>query len=205
MQHEDGFRLSGINLEISRGEIVVLKGRSGSGKTTLLRLIAGLEIPDDGEIHIDGKCVSRAGWAIEPVKRGIGFVFQSPALWPHMTVAGNIMFGIEKGSIIEKQSIMDKITEPLGLDDLTNRYPDSISRGEARRVSIARTLASGPDRVLMDEALTNLDPEINNQTLEFILKVTSESGASLLYVTHDQNDAEIIPGRVITMENGELV
>jgi len=190
-----------VSFELTHGDSLLIVGPSGSGKTTLLRLIAGLEIPDGGTVQIDGKIASNDKWAIEPNRRGIGYVFQSPALWPHMTVSQNITFGINPTGAKKRAS---ELLDKLGLEGFEDRKPDEISRGEARRVSIARTLAPCPKRLLMDEALTNIDAELKERVMGVILEEVSESGASMIFVTHDRDEVDRIMGAKLELRNGRI-
>jgi iron(III) transport system ATP-binding protein len=196
--------VDGVTLDIAEGNHVALLGPSGSGKTTLLRLIAGLEMPDGGEISIDGMLASTPKWTLEPHRRGLGFVFQTPALWPHMTVAQNILFGLHKLTGDEARARLHEMLDLVSLKGLEHRYPHQLSGGEARRVSIARTLAPGPQYLLMDEPLINLDTELKDRLLSLILEAVRTTKACLIYVTHDKNEAEQIAHRIVTIRNGRL-
>lgn len=193
-----------VSLEIPSESSTVILGPSGAGKTTLLRLIAGLEVPTAGEIYLDGVPASNPRWVAAPHRRGIGFVFQSAALWPHMTVAQNIMFGLHHLPKAEAHRRLHDLLASLSLGGLEKRYPHEISGGEARRVALARTLAPQPRRLLMDEPLTNLDPDLKSQLLAIIKQATTDTGASLIYVTHDTDEARQISGRLLTFKNGHL-
>jgi ABC-type Fe3+/spermidine/putrescine transport system ATPase subunit len=183
---------------------MVILGPSGSGKTTLLRLIAGLEMPDRGKIYINGLLANRINWILSPHKRGIGFVFQSPALWPHMTVAQNILFGLQNLTRSDAHKQLMYLLERASLKNLTKRYPDELSGGEARRVSILRSLAPRPQVLLMDEPLIHMDEELSQDMLSFIQDEVSKSGASLLYVTHNPREAKQISGRMFYLRKGRL-
>jgi len=193
-----------VSLEAPANSSLVILGPSGSGKTTLLRMIAGLEIPDEGEIYIDGTLASRSAWAIEPHKRGLGFMFQSSALWPHMTVAQNIMFGLHGISRNEAGQRLHELLENVLLTGLERRYPHQISGGEARRVALARTLAPKPPGLLLDEPLTNVDAELKSKLLLYIKQTVARTKACLIYVTHDNAEAAQISGRVLTLKQGHL-
>jgi iron(III) transport system ATP-binding protein len=193
-----------ICFEAAAGSSTVILGPSGAGKTTLLRLIAGLEMPDAGEIYLDGALASRAGWVMTPYQRGIGFVFQSSSLWPHMTVAQNILFGLHDIPRKEADNRLHDLLEKTSLLGLENRYPHQISGGEARRVALARTLAPRPGRLLLDEPLTNVDPELKCKMLSLIKQSVIDAKACLIYVTHDASEAAQISERVLTMTNGRL-
>ena len=193
-----------VSLEVDSTAPVVIAGPSGSGKTSLLRLIAGLETPHQGEIYINDVLVSKPGWAIEPQVRNIGYVFQTSTLWPHMTVAQNIGFGLHNLHKAEKKNRIREQMETMSLDDLADRYPHQISGGEARRVSLARALAPRPKNLLMDEPLTNVDPDLKERLLALIMETVVKTEACLLYVTHDIEEAAAVSGRIMKMKNGRL-
>lgn len=197
--------LEDLSLTIQPGEIVVLQGASGSGKTTLLRLIAGLDFPSKGEILIDGQSASTPGWILSPHRRGIGIVFQRTALWPHMTVAGNMLFVMDGLPKAVKMARIKHLLQRANLEDLEYRYPGKLSGGEARRVDLLRALAAWPARLLLDEPLTNLDAELKQQLLEVVLDYVHQQTASLLYVTHDMNEADLIGGRIVRLENRRIL
>ena len=193
-----------VSLEARQGEIVVLQGPSGGGKSTLLRLISGLEVPDEGEVWLDGRCVSAPRRCEAPHARGIGMVFQRSALWPHMTVAGNIRFGLGRAAPKETQARLSQLFEALELGPLAGRYPSQLSGGEARRVALARALAPRSRRLLLDEPLTSLDPALRERALQAILRQVEETEATLLYVTHDADEATLVGGRMVRMDHGRL-
>jgi iron(III) transport system ATP-binding protein len=197
--------LDHVSLELKTPDPLVILGPSGSGKTTLLRLIAGLEIPDEGEVHINGSLASKPGWAILPHQRHIGFVFQSSALWPHMTVTQNIFFGLDGLTKNEAKERLRKLIELTHLKGLEHRYPDELSGGEARRVAIARCLAPEPKYLLMDEPLINLDPELKGKMLTLIEETARRTEAFLIYVTHDTEEAKKISGQMFFLKSGRLV
>lgn len=191
--------LSDFSLEVAAGERVVVLGPSGCGKTTLLRLIAGLDMPDTGEIWLDARPASTPVWAAPPHLRDVGMVFQTPALWPHMTVAGNLLFGLAR---LEKNAARQRATallEALALADLAARYPHQLSGGEARRVALARALAPHPSLLLLDEPLTNLNPELKQDVLTVIQAHLERHQPTLVYVTHDHDEARHISPRVVTL------
>ena len=193
------------NLEIGEREVITLRGASGCGKTTLLRLIAGLEEPQAGEIHIDGRLASAPRKTLlAPHERGLGMVFQNTALWPHLTVAQNILYGVKDGSTKDQHMLLHLLLEQLGIAELAGRYPGEISGGQARRVALARALAPQPHYLLMDEPLVNLQPELRANLLTFTLDWVRDHGASLLYVSHDPAEVDQIPGRQFSMQDGRL-
>lgn len=194
-----------LTLEIPAGETLVIQGPSGSGKTTLLRLVAGLELPDRGEIHIGGEPASAPGWGTLVHTRGIGFVFQRSALWPHMTAAQNIRFAIRDKRKDEKNNLLNQILETMVLSNLADRYPSQLSGGEARRVALARALAAQPQRLLLDEPLTSMDSDLKMHILEVIHAYAQEHNATLLYVTHIADEAQRVGGKLVRMDRGQLV
>lgn len=193
-----------VSLSIHNRENVVLLGPSGSGKTTLLRLIAGLEIPDTGTIVMDGRLVSSPSCMVAPSDRSIGFVFQSGALWPHMTVAENIRFALTGIPHVEQQERTHALMERTGILPLAGRYPDQISGGESRRVALARALAPRPRTLLFDEPLTNLDRPLRDDLLDLILESVTGAGSCMVYVTHDEGEAERIAGTIVRFDNGSI-
>lgn len=193
-----------VSLEVPTHGSLVILGHSGSGKTTLLRLIAGLEIPDKGEIQIDGEIVSKPDWVLSPHLRNIGFVFQTPALWPHMTVMQNIFFGMQRMPKNEALHRLQELLTKTSLTKLANRYPNQISGGEARRVAIARALAPRPRYLLLDEPLINLDPSLKAEMLSLIQENARETKATLIYVTHDASEAVQISRHVLVLKEGRL-
>lgn len=193
-----------ITFEHASARSLAILGPSGSGKTTLLRLIAGLEIPDRGQIFLAGALASRPGWVLEPHRRGIGFVFQSPALFPHMTVAQNILFGLNGTPRAEARRRVEELLDQVSLTGFESRYPSQLSGGEARRAALARTLAPRPRILLMDEPLTNLDDELKQQLIPIIRNAVRDQGASLIYVTHDADEARQIADQTVRLKNGRL-
>jgi iron(III) transport system ATP-binding protein len=193
-----------MTLDIAEGNHVAVLGPSGSGKTTLLRLIAGLEMLDSGEIYIDDMLASTPKWTLEPHRRKLGFVFQTPALWPHMTIAQNIMFGLHNEAKDEAKERLREMLDLVSLSGMEHRYPHQLSGGEARRVSLARTLAPGPKYLLMDEPLINLDIELKDRLLSIIKEAVLTTNACLIYVTHDREEAEQVAQKILIIRNGHL-
>lgn len=197
-----------LNLTINDGEFVTLLGPSGCGKTTTLRMIAGLETPTEGEIYIDGNCVfsSESGIDVSPDKRNVGFLFQNYALWPHMTVFKNIAFGLENLKW-EKMRIEERVNELLSLlriDEFADRYPSELSGGQQQRVAIARTLATGPSILLMDEPLSNLDAKLRMEMRTELKRLHVETGSTFVYVTHDQLEAMTLSTKICLLREGLL-
>jgi iron(III) transport system ATP-binding protein len=200
--------LDDVGFEFDRGILSIL-GPSGCGKTTLLRCIAGLEVPDDGAIYIDDKVQTDIGEGIlvPPYSREIGFVFQSYALWPHMTVYKNVAFGLKLRKISEAE-IRRRVLAALdlvGLPKLEERYPSQLSGGQQQRVALARSLAMEPRLILLDEPLSNLDAKLREEMRVELKKLIKKVGISAIYVTHDQEEAFVISERVIVMEQGHIL
>jgi iron(III) transport system ATP-binding protein len=193
-----------VSLSIPDHALVALLGPSGSGKTTLLRLIAGLEIPDSGTITMGGTLVSSHDCMVPPSERSVGFVFQTGALWPHMTVSENIRFALSDLPFSEQQQRTRSLMERTGILRLADRYPDQISGGEARRAALARALAPQPATLLFDEPLTNLDRPLRNDLLVLIQESVRGAGSTMLYVTHDEDEAEKIADTLIRIDKGTI-
>jgi len=195
--------IQNINLEIEKSDRVAILGPSGCGKSTLLRLIAGLEKPNLGQITIDGTVVSTEKFVVPPEKRKIGLVVQEKALFPHLSVYDNISFGIKKN--IDKKAITDDLLELLKIDSLKNKYPHEISGGEQQRVALARSLAPNPKLLMLDEPFSALDKDLKGVLYEEISQVFSERGSTILLVTHDSQEAEIMTKKQMKMEKGQFL
>jgi ABC-type Fe3+/spermidine/putrescine transport system ATPase subunit len=194
--------LEDISLQVEEGEILVLLGPSGSGKTTLLRMISGFETPDDGAIVVAGEEVTR----LPPERRHFGMVFQHYALFPHMTVADNVAFGLESRSL-GRGEIGDRVSEVLGLVDLAGfgaRKVQEISGGQQQRVALARALAPHPRLLLLDEPLSNLDPDLRERTRRQLRQAIRRVGLTAVWVTHEQEEAFDVGDRVALLESGSL-
>jgi len=195
-----------VQLEVNKGEMLTLLGPSGCGKTTTLRCIAGLEKPEEGDIVIDGKPMLSEGF-IHPSKRGIGMVFQNYAVWPHMKVFNNIVYGL-KLQKISKKSIQERAQQVLGLvglNGLEDRYPAQLSGGQQQRVALARALVSNPKVLLLDEPLSNLDAKLREKMRFEIKSLVRRMGITSVYVTHDQAEAMVISDRIAVMDSGNIV
>src|SRR5438874_265775 len=191
-----------ISLEIADGELFTLLGPSGCGKTTLLRLIAGFAAVDAGEIRFGERRVER----LPPYARNIGMVFQNYALWPHMTVRGNVTYGLRlrklTGAEIERR--LAGGLAKVNLTGLEDRYPGQLSGGQQQRVALARALVLNPDILLLDEPLSNLDAKIRVQVRAEIRKLQQSLGITTVYVTHDQEEALSLSDRVAVMRDGRI-
>jgi len=195
--------VNGVNLKIKEGEIFSLLGPSGCGKTTLLRLVAGLESLDKGEILIEGRVVNN----IPPYKRDCSMVFQRLALFPHMTVAENIAFGLERRKV-PKREIRQRVKRMLDLMKLSwmeNRRPNQLSGGQQQRVALARSLILRPKVLLLDEPLASLDRKLRKEMQVELRKIQREVGTTFLYVTHDQKVALSISDRIGVMQYGKVL
>ncbi len=189
-------------LQVREGEAVAVTGASGCGKTTLLRVIAGLELPDTGEVRLAGRSVDHDD---APHTRGIGFLFQTPALWPHMSVAGNIMFGLEGAPRAGSEARVRRLLDLVGLAGYGHRSPATLSGGEARRVALARALAPRRPILLLDEPTSNLDPGSQQRALELIAAERRDSGTTILMATHERADLAQLADRRLVMSEGRLV
>ena len=183
--------LKSISLKAADGQTLAVVGESGCGKTTLLRIIAGLEKSDTGTIEIDGIQMNEN---VEPHERNIAMVFQDATLWNHMTVKRNITFGMKK---VEESKVLD-IAKAFGIDTLLNRYPEEISGGQTKRVSLARALVSDKSMLLLDEPLSNLDKETREEVLAY-MKNNVCGKKTMLYVTHDENEVTYLDCEVIRL------
>ena len=198
--------VNGVNLEIAEGEFIVLLGPSGCGKTTTLRCIAGLEEVTGGEIAMGGRVVSSPTVSLPPEKREIGMVFQSYAIWPHMTVAENVAFGLKlKG--LRKDDIRGRVERALalvGLEQYGDRGTSQLSGGQQQRVALARAIVLEPGVLLFDEPLSNLDAKLRERMRFELRQLQKRIGVTSIYVTHDQQEAMVIADRVVLMNEGRI-
>jgi len=193
-----------VSFQLAAGATAVIRGTSGSGKSTLLHLLCGLLLPDEGEILFDGRLVSQPGFATPPHSRSIGIVFQRRALWPHMSIAQNLTFVMTRGTTAEKRVRAHELLETVRLSHLAARRPDELSGGEAQRAALARALAAHPQRLFLDEPLSNVDRELRLHLLDAILTYCRETAVTLIYITHQDDEAEIINGVQYEMQAGTL-
>ena len=203
-----GQALDGISFVAEANRITSLVGASGCGKTTTLRCIAGLEVPDSGEIRFGAQVVSQSGRTLVPTAaRGIGMVFQSYALWPHLTVAQNVGFGL-KARKWKKAAVEGRVREVLNLVELPgfeDRYPAQLSGGQQQRVALARALAYEPAVLLMDEPLANLDSHLRGQMRQAIKRLQRQTGVTMIYVTHDRAEAMELSDEIVILDSGRVV
>ena len=202
--------LKNINLELLEKEFIAILGPSGCGKTTLLKLLAGFMRPSSGQIILDGQLIASENKLIPPEKRNISMVFQSHALWPHMTVEEHIYFPLKHhyfGKIqnkIEQAAAVTEVLEMVGLEKLRHRFPSELSGGQRQRVSLARAIAPKPSLLLMDEPLSALDAELRMDMRKEIQRIHHQLGTTIVFVTHDQGEALAMADRIVVMNNGEI-
>jgi sn-glycerol 3-phosphate transport system ATP-binding protein len=194
--------IQNMSLDIKDGEFIAVVGPSGSGKSTVLRLISGLEPVSEGTISIAGRDVT----GIHPKKRDVSMVFQNYALYPHMTVRRNILFGMKlrKESRQAQQAALDRVTDILHLDGLLDRKPRQLSGGQRQRVAMARAIVRQPEAFLMDEPLSNLDAKLRNEVRLSIMELHQRLGTTTVYVTHDQIEAMTMAHRIVVLRRGVI-
>nr|WP_236589401.1 ABC transporter ATP-binding protein [Ramlibacter aurantiacus] len=199
--------IDGVDLQVRAGELVVLLGPSGCGKTTLLRCIAGLERPQHGEVRVHGRIVfsAEAGVFVPPEHRHIGMMFQSYALWPHMTVQDNVAYPLAgHAPRAQREQQVDGMLERLGIAGLGHRYPGELSGGQQQRVALARALIASQSLVLFDEPLSNVDAKVRKRLRAELREVKRRNGFAGVYVTHDQEEAMELADTLVVMESGRI-
>ncbi|GAA3400086.1 ABC transporter ATP-binding protein [Paenibacillus hodogayensis] len=197
--------LSGFAMQLEQGDVVGVLGQSGCGKSTLLRLIAGLEAPHSGRIVIGGSTMVDANVFVDPESRGVGMVFQDYALFPHLTVENNILFGLHRLSKKERAARLDEMLELVQLREYAKRYPHELSGGQQQRVAFARALAPRPSILLMDEPFSNLDSELKGKIRDELKQLLRAARITSILVTHDQADADAICDRIVRLERRATV
>jgi iron(III) transport system ATP-binding protein len=196
--------IEGLSLSVHDGEILTLLGPSGCGKTTTLRLIAGLERPDAGTVTLGGTTIAGPDVFVPPQDRGIGFVFQEFALFPHLTAAENVGFGLDDWPDDERERRIADLLDLVGLADQGDSYPEELSGGQQQRVALARSLAPEPELLLLDEPFSNLDVDLRVQMREEVRRILKETGVTAISVTHDQEEALSISDRVAVVNDGRI-
>ncbi len=197
--------INNFSFSINKGDIVAILGESGSGKSTILRLICGLESPIRGSIKIDNTTIVDDNTFILPEKRGIGMVFQDYALFPHMTTAQNIRFGMKNMDNSEKDKRLKQVLDLVSLQQYENRYPYELSGGQQQRVALARALAPEPKLILLDEPFSNLDANLRLKIREQLKNIIKSTGTTSIFVTHDIEDARNIADKIIVLNEGVVV
>jgi iron(III) transport system ATP-binding protein len=197
--------LDGVSLVIKPGEIVCLLGHSGCGKTTLLRVAAGVETPSEGRVFLDRIEVSGPRTLLPPEQRGIGLMFQDYALFPHLTILENVMFGLRDLPAGHAEALARRALARVGLERNAGDYPDILSGGEQQRVALARSIAPRPGVLLMDEPFSNLDRRMRDAIREETIAILREMGATTIVVTHDPEEAMRIADRIVLMRQGRVV
>ena len=193
-----------LSLEVRGREVLALLGPSGCGKSTTLRLIAGLLVPDAGSIEIRGRLVAGRGVWVPPERRHVGLVFQDYALFPHLTVADNVAFGLRERSSAQRRGRVADVLALVGMGDLGDRLPSQLSGGQQQRVAIARALAPEPSVLLLDEPFSNLDAALRTSVRDDLRRILVQAGVTTVFVTHDQEEALSLADRVAVMEAGRL-
>lgn len=200
--------LDDLSLKLHAGHVHCLLGDSGCGKSTLLRLLAGLERPTQGSIFIDGQAVSSSDRSVrhrKPERRAVGYVFQDYALFPHLSVSRNVMFGMRNTPRVRRRQAAQNWLERVGLSDFADKMPYTLSGGQQQRIALARALASGPKLVLLDEPFTGLDTVLRDELRDTTLNLLRETGVATLMVTHDPGEALLVADTVSVMQQGKLV
>ena len=199
--------LKGIDEHIKKGEKVVVIGPSGSGKSTFLRCLNLLETPTEGDIYIDGECITAKGTNVNKIREKMGMVFQQFNLFPHLTIIDNITLApikVKKMPKADAQKLAMELLERVGLVDKANAYPAQLSGGQQQRIAIARALAMNPDIMLFDEPTSALDPEMVGEVLE-VMKDLADAGMTMVVVTHEMGFAREVASRVIFMDQGVVM
>ncbi|MBE0650752.1 MAG: ATP-binding cassette domain-containing protein [Bacteroidales bacterium] len=200
----DGIMKLDVDLRIQQGHLVTLFGDSGAGKTSILRMIAGLMIPDDGQINVNGSnwMDVKKGISLKPQQRRVGFLFQNYALFPNMTVQENLTYALEKG---QDKKIVDELIETIELGDLQNRKPGTLSGGQNQRVALARALVRKPEILMLDEPLSALDTKMRMKLQDFILTVHKRYNLTTILVSHDANEVIKMSDEVFFLEGGKII
>jgi iron(III) transport system ATP-binding protein len=201
----NGAGVHDVSLTVAPGEVVCLLGPSGCGKSTTLRIAAGVERASAGRVLIDGKQMQAPGCWVPPERRHVGLMFQDYALFPHLSVFGNVIFGLDGLPRAQAKDIAMTALARVGLAHLAQAYPHALSGGEQQRVALARALAPGPKLMLMDEPFSGLDERLRDDVRESTIRVLNEAGASALIVTHDPEEAMAIASRIVLLRSGRVI
>ncbi|TSB46615.1 ABC transporter ATP-binding protein [Alkalicoccobacillus porphyridii] len=201
---KDNPSVANVSLDINKGEIVSLLGPSGCGKTTTLRMIAGFERPSSGSIRLNDNVIFDSDHSTPIESRGIGMVFQDYALFPHLTIERNVVFGLTKMSRLQRKERAKEMLDLIGLAEYAKMFPHELSGGQQQRVALARALAPNPHLILLDEPFSNLDASLRDQMRQEIATLLKRHGTTAIFVTHDQKDAFAISDRVVVMDHGVI-
>lgn len=204
LNYEKTAALSAVSLKVGR-ERAALIGASGSGKTSLLRVIAGFEKPDEGEVVIGGRTCSSKRFFVPPCDRGVGFVFQEPSLWPHLSLYSNVAYGLDHPRSTAGRKRVELLLEKLDLTELKRRKPHELSGGEARRASIARAVAPAPKILLLDEPFAGLDEKLKSTVIELLEEEGEANISTMVVVAHDERAAGRLCSNMVRMEAGRIV
>jgi ABC-type Fe3+/spermidine/putrescine transport system ATPase subunit len=198
--------LDNIFLDVPKGALITFLGPSGCGKTTLLRVIAGFLSPDTGSVLLNDKPISTPTDIVPPEQRGMGMVFQNYAVWPHMNVFNNVVYGLRiRGTpAAERQKRADDALRLVSLQGLEQRLPSELSGGQQQRVSIARSIITEPNLLLLDEPLSNLDAKLRKEMLFDLKRIQQQSGITFIYVTHDQSEALSVSDQIVVLNEGRI-
>ncbi|EGV44572.1 ABC transporter ATP-binding protein [Bizionia argentinensis JUB59] len=197
------YAIKNVTFNLKAGHVCAIVGESGSGKTTLVRLIAGLERPDHGSISMNGKVIASLDKFVQPEKRKIGLVFQEYALFPHLTILDNILYGIAK--VKNKKQRAQEMLDLVGLEDMGKRYPHQLSGGQQQRVALARALAPEPSLLILDEPFSNLDTMLRTQLRNEVFEIIKKTEVTVLFVTHDTQDALSVADEILILQNGKVI
>ncbi|MCP2089312.1 UNVERIFIED_ORG: iron(III) transport system ATP-binding protein [Paraburkholderia sediminicola] len=198
--------LDGIDLDVPAGTTLALLGPSGCGKSTLLKLLAGLLRPDEGCVMFGGETVADPSHCVPPEARDLGMVFQDYALWPHMTLAGNVSFPLEMRGVprAERIAAVAQALARVGLEQMAARRPSALSGGQQQRVALARAIVARPRVLLFDEPLSNLDTQLRATLCDDIRTVLAQLGTTAVYVTHDRSEADALAHTIVTLAQGRV-
>lgn len=197
------YAIENVTFNLKAGQVCAIVGESGSGKTTLVRLIAGLERPDHGSIVMGDKVIASLDKFVQPEKRKIGLVFQEYALFPHLTIFDNVLYGISK--MKHKKERAQEMLDLVGLSELGKRYPHQLSGGQQQRVALARALAPEPSLLILDEPFSNLDAMLRTQLRNEVFDIIKKTGVTVLFVTHDTQDALSVADEILILQKGKVI